>query len=138
MAFSVFIGMAQRKRHYGLKFPFTAYNMDGYALDLNSDAQGKAASEIAHVLLTPKGTRLRMPEFGTDLVRYIFEPNDTVEWTAVENEAREAVARYVRGAELKSIVVSAPDSDPHAIHLQIVYGLTDGRSTTENKMMISL
>ena len=69
-----------KKQYYGIKFPFTDRNMEGFFVDLNSTIQDKVASEIAHVILTPKGTRLRRPEFGTDLLKYVFEPNDDMSW----------------------------------------------------------
>ena len=52
--------MANRKQYYGIKYPFTANNLDGFFLDLNEEPVDKVASEILHVILTPKRSRIIM------------------------------------------------------------------------------
>ena len=78
--------MANRKQYYGIKFPFTANNLDGFFLDLNERIEDKVASEILHTIMTPKRSRIRKPEFGTDLAKYIFEPSDELTWENVKSE----------------------------------------------------
>ena len=63
--------MSNRRQFFNIKFPFVCENEDALFIDLNNDINEKVNSEIAHVILTPKGMRLRMPEFGTDLIKYI-------------------------------------------------------------------
>ena len=72
-----------RKQYQGIKFPFTANNLNGFFLDLNTDIDSKLASEIAHVLLTPKRSRIRKPDFGTDIIKYVFENNEEDSWDAI-------------------------------------------------------
>lgn len=43
-----------------------------------------------NILLTPRGTYLHDPEFGSDLYKYVFEPADD---TTVDNVKREIVER---------------------------------------------
>ena len=64
--------MAGIKQYYGIKFPFTSNNLDGFFLDMNERVEDKIASEILHVILTPKRSRIRKPDFGTDLAKFIF------------------------------------------------------------------
>lgn len=61
---------------YGIKYPFTSDNDENIYLDLNQNRLDKITSDVLHVIFTPKGQKIRNPEFGTDLIRYIFEPND--------------------------------------------------------------
>ena len=127
-----------KKQYYGIKFPFTANNLNGFFLDLNSDVEGKIASEIAHVLLTPKRSRIRKPDFGTDLIKYLFENNEQVTWEAVESEARESVKKYVPGVELTSLEAVTPPEDPHSIYLDMTFTVKKGNTVENNRMAIKL
>ena len=97
--------MGITKTYYGIKFPFTILNDRNVFIDLNNDLHEKVASEIAHVILTPKKTRLRMPDFGTDLIRFIFSPNDEISWTDIESEIYDSVNKYVPNASINKVDV---------------------------------
>ena len=127
-----------KKQYYGIKFPFTISKQDGFFVDLNSDLKDKVASEIAHVILTQKGTRLKMPDFGTDLIKYIFEPSDTLEWNTVESEIRRAVGQYVSNATIQSVEVKRDESEGHSIYLDIMYAIKKGNKEENNRSVIKL
>lgn len=127
-----------KKQYYGIKFPFTISKQDGFFADLNSDLKDKVASEIAHVILTQKGTRLKMPDFGTDLIKYIFEPSDTLEWNTVESEIRRAVGQYVSNATIQSVEVKRDESEDHSIYLDIMYAIKKGNKEENNRAVIKL
>ena len=127
-----------KKQYFGIKFPFTNDNMSGFFLDLNTDLKSKIASEIAHVILTPKGSRLRKPEFGTNLARYIFEQNDDITWDDVKREAIEMVSRYVKDAELEDINVFQEAGNDHSLYLDMHYTVTKGRNVENNRTVIKL
>lgn len=125
-------------KHYGIKFPFTIRNNDNVFLDLNNNLHEKIASEIAHVILTPKKTRLRMPDFGTDLIKYIFTPNDDISWGDIESEIRESVNRYVPGGVLDKIEVYRSEGNDNTILLSINFGVKKGKTIEKNKMVIKI
>ena len=127
-----------KKQYYGIKFPFTISKQDGFFVDLNSDLKDKVASEIAHVILTQRGTRLKMPDFGTDLIKYIFEPSDTLEWNTVESEIRRAVGQYVSNATIQSVEVKRDESEDHSIYLDIMYAIKKGNKEENNRAVIKL
>lgn len=127
-----------KKQYYGIKFPFTISKQDGFFVDLNSDLKDKVASEIAHAILTQKGTRLKMPDFGTDLIKYIFEPSDTLEWNTVESEIRRAVGQYVSNATIQSVEVKRDESEDHSIYLDITYAIKKGNKEENNRAVIKL
>ena len=61
---------------YGIKYPFTSDNDEGMFIDLNKTYAESIKSQVLHLIFTPKGQKLRDPNFGTDLVKYIFGPKD--------------------------------------------------------------
>ena len=125
-------------KHYGIKFPFTIRNNDNVFLDLNNNLHEKVASEIAHVILTPKKTRLRMPDFGTDLIRYIFSPNDELSWGDIESEIRGAVNKYVPEGVLEKVEVFQSEDDDNIILLSVNFGVKKGNTIENNRMVIKL
>ena len=130
--------MANRKQYYGIKYPFTANNLDGFFLDLNEEPEDKVASEILHVILTPKRSRIRKPEFGTDLIKYVFEPNDELTWDKVESEAIEAVNAFVPSARLDDISVVVSESEPRSVYLDVRYTVVKGKMEENNRMVVKL
>lgn len=127
-----------KKQYFGIKFPFTNDNMSGFFLDLNTDLKSKVASEIAHVILTPRGSRLRKPEFGTNLVKYIFEQNDNLTWDDVRREAIDMVGKYVKDAELEDINVFQETANEHSIYLDMHYVIRKGKNIENNRTVIKL
>ena len=125
-------------KHYGIKFPFTIRNNENVFLDLNNSLHEKVASEIAHVILTPKKTRLRMPDFGTDLIRYIFSPSDELSWGDIETEIRGVVNKYVPGGVLEKVEVFQSEDDDNTILLSVNFGVKKGNTIENNRMVIKL
>ena len=130
--------MTDRKQYYGIKFPFTANNLDGFFLDLNEKIEDKVVSEILHVILTPKRSRIRKPDFGTNLAKYLFEPNDELTWENVKGEVMSAVSTYVANTTLTNIDVVTPDEDPNSIYLDLRYTVKRGNKEENNRMVVKL
>lgn len=125
-------------KQYGIKYPFTAQDSEGYFLDINHDIKEKVKSDLMHVIFTPKGQKLRDPEFGTDLIRYIFEPNDGETWGSVKNEITEAVKKYVKGATLKDIAVLQNEEETREIFVRIDYSVSNGFQSINDSIVTKL
>lgn len=130
--------MANIKQYYGIKFPLTADNDKGFLFDLNETIEDKVASEILHVLLTPKRTRIRRPFFGTDLIKYIFEPDGKDTWEGVRTEAVENVKKFVPSASLDDIQIIKKEDDDHTILLSLKYSVTKGATIENNTLVVRL
>ena len=128
--------MENKKQYYDIKFPFTANNLDGFFIDLNETLEDKKASEILHVLLTPKRSRLRKPNFGTDLIKYVFEQNDEMSWDSVREEIINSVNDYVYGVNLTSIEILQNEDD--AIFIDLKYTVSKGESSDNKELIVKL
>jgi phage baseplate assembly protein W len=89
---------------YGLNFPFRD-SFDGKYLDLSSYSDEEVRSNLIHLLLTRKGTRYYLPDFGTRLYEYIFEPLDGPTFSDIEAEIRESVSEYIPGITITNISI---------------------------------
>lgn len=130
--------MAQIKQYFDIKFPFTSNNVDGFFIDLNETIGDKVLSEILHVILTQKGTRLRMPEFGTDLIKYIFEMNDEKEWPRVKSEIQECVSKYVPRVIINDVRILRDEGNDNTLLLDLDYSVKAGLTEENNRVVLKL
>lgn len=125
-------------QYFGIKYPFTTKEFQNFFLDVNDDEKDKVRSEIMHVIFTPKGQRLREPEFGTDLIRYIFEPNDNITWTGLKNEITDAVQTYVNNVTLNDIQVAKSEDNEGAVYVRIDYSVRQGNKIVKDSIVTEI
>ena len=89
---------------YGITFPFRD-SFDGKYLDLTDYASEEIRTNLTHLLLTRRGSRYFLPEFGTRLYEYIFEPLDGPTFSDIESEIRDTVATYMPNLQVTNITV---------------------------------
>lgn len=128
----------QKKQYYGIKFPFTSNNLDGFFLDLNEEIKDKVASEIIHTVLTPKRSRIKNPDFGTDLIKYIYEPNDSMTWDKVKSDVTETVSRYVSNVQLTDIAFTQSEEEPNSIYVDMRYTVKKGNTEENNRLVVKI
>lgn len=93
---------------YGIDFPFRDSNRGDYLL-LTQDERQQIKSDLIHLLLTRKGSRYYLPDFGTRLYEYIFEPFDGLTFQSIESDIRDAVEKYLPNLLLNSITITPAD-----------------------------
>jgi phage baseplate assembly protein W len=91
---------------YGLTFPFRE-SFDGKYLDLSDYNEQEIRSNLIHLLLSRKGTRYYLPDFGTRLYEYLFEPLDGPTFSEIEAEIRESAGVYLPGITITNISITA-------------------------------
>lgn len=116
-----------KTQKYGIKYPFTSENNEGIFLDLNEDINDGVKSQLLHLLFTPKGQKLRDPEFGTDLIKFIFGQNDEDTYNNVKMEITAQVSKYIPSIEFRD--VSIHHDEDGGIIVIIEYGIKKGNKT---------
>jgi phage baseplate assembly protein W len=89
---------------YGLNFPFRDSRRGDY-LELTQLESQEIKADLIHLLLTRKGSRYFLPDFGTRLYEYIFEPLDGPTFSDIENEIRDTVRNYMPNLQVTNITV---------------------------------
>lgn len=115
-----------RTQKYGIKYPFTSDNNNSYFLDLNESMEEGVKSRVLHVIFTPKGQKLRDPEFGTDLIRYIFNSKDDMLFSNIKSEIASQISKYVPEVEFRDIEVYEDENNEHGIIISVEYGVKRG------------
>lgn len=123
---------------YGIKYPFTTDNDDGTYIDLNKTYGEGIQSQVLHVIFTPKGQKLRDPDFGTDLVKYIFSQSDSSTFGSIKGEISSQIAKYVPEVEFRDISIYNSEGDDNSIVVIVEYGVKQGNKTEVTKVAVKL
>lgn len=127
-----------KKQFFGIKYPFQNESEENYFLDLNQTYEEKVKSELLHIIFTPKGQRYRMPDFGTDLIKYMFEPNDSETWGNIKSEIRTQVSKYLPKVVFKDINVFIDENNENRVYAEVKYSVTKGSYEIENNIQVRL
>lgn len=88
---------------YNITYPFRDDNETNSFLQMNKVTKDSYSSNLLLLLLTEKGERYYESDYGTNLLKYIFEPNDNLTSTDVEEEIRETVSLYIPEIKITSV-----------------------------------
>ena len=96
---------------YCLDFPFRQSKIGDYVkMTISTDEEVRA--NLIHLLLTRKGSRYFLPDFGSRLYEYIFDLNDSVTYAHIEDEIRDSVRKYIPNLEINEIKITNAELDP--------------------------
>jgi len=124
-------------KYINIQYPFR--NSDkGFFLDLTSNDNTAIKSDLLHLILTRKGQRLYNPEFGTDLLRFIFEPNDSLTLSLIKEEITTAVKKYLPKLQINEISVDQSTESDYAAVVRLDYTITDEVFTTTDFVIINI
>lgn len=123
---------------YGIKYPFTSNNEDGTYLDLNDTFAEGVKSQVLHVVFTPKGQKLRDPDFGTNLIRYIYSPSDTITFNDVKTELTTQINKYVPSVEFRDVSIYNSETEEGGIIVIVEYGVKRGNKTEITTVAVKL
>lgn len=89
---------------YGINFPFRD-SFKGDYLELTELESQEVRADLIHLLLTRKGSRYYLPDFGTRLYEYIFEPFDGLTFSAIEADIRDSITKYMPNLIVNNITI---------------------------------
>jgi len=125
------------KKYYSINFPFTADAPENFYVDLASDPYVGIKQDLMHLLFTPKGQRLRNPDFGTNLMRQIFEPNDDVTFGDIKIEMQTVISKYFPNVSITTLDV-IPDAENRSVTINLAYDINQGNFTVQDQINYSL
>ena len=89
---------------YGISFPFVD-SFTGRYLDVTNSTEGEIRGNLVHLLLTRRGSRYFLPNFGTRLYEYIFEPLYGPTFSDIESEIQDSIRTYMPNLQITNISV---------------------------------
>lgn len=112
-------------RFINIRFPFED-STRGFFVELNQTTKEAVKSDLLHLLFTDKGSRYYLPTFGTNLKRYIFEPNDDSTHQDIISEIQLEVNTFIPGLKINSINVTIDPNDENAAIVNINFSVGEG------------
>lgn len=80
---------------YNIKFPLEDNVSTNTYFQMTRITKDAFTSDLLLLLLTQRGERYYQPEYGTNLIKYIFEPNDRITSNDIEEELKRTVSLYI-------------------------------------------
>lgn len=136
--------MAIRKKTIGVSFPFQD-SVDGDYLKLTKSASEEVKSNFVHLLMTTKGERYFLPEFGTNLRQYLFEPQSAETDEEIRKEISDAATRFMPNIKIKNINITHYGDDvglaenkKYRIVISIDYRIVSGNFDFTDNVTLNL
>lgn len=124
-----------KQRFINIDFPFKD-SPEGFYFNLNATDADAVRADLLHLLLTNKGERLYMPDFGSDLKKYIFEPNDDVTHEQIKDNLNQTIKRYMPNLIINDITFKK-DSIEELIIVELTYTVTDGTFNSSDTVTLT-
>lgn len=124
-------------KYININYPFKD-SKKGFFLDLTENDSQAIKADLLHLILTRRGQRLYNPDFGTDLMRFIFEPNDALTEEGIKDEIRTVVKKFLPNLKLNEIIIAASQESEYAAVVTISYTITDDVFSTSDIVVVKL
>ena len=111
-------------KYININFPFRD-SAKGFFLDLNNNDSGAIKADLMHLILTRKGERLYMPDFGTNLLQFIFNQNDSTTQSEIKDEISQVVSKYLPKLKVTGVIVEQTTNSEYAATVRVDYTVTD-------------
>ena len=126
-----------KTRYINIDFPFRD-SSDGSYFKMNKTDKDAIRADLLHLLLTNKGERFMLPEFGTNLIKYIFEPKDSKTITDLKLEISEAINKFIPNLQLNDIIIEDSVLSEYMVTIKIDYTATDGLYSQPDTLIINM
>jgi len=117
--------MADPGTFINIAFPFRQSNRGDF-VKLNASDKQAIKADLMHLVLTRKGERLYLPDFGTDLLRYIFEQNDSATHNEIKIHLNDVIKKYLPNLQVNEVDVQISENSEYRAVVRIDYTVTEG------------
>lgn len=126
------------KQYYSIQYPFKSDNDENHYIDINDSYLEGIKSQILHILFTPKGQRLRDPNFGTDLIKYLFSPSDGTTFNEIKATIREDINAYIPNVIFGDISILKDENEEHSSIVNIQYKVKVGIKEIDSNVAVKI
>lgn len=122
---------------YGIKFPFNVKSLENTFVDMDCNEADSIKSQLMHLIFTPVGQRLRKPLFGSRLIQFVFNPNDSQTWGDVVSEIKEMVKNNIPNCNINNVYVYENENGLGLV-AELRYSVSSNGTTTDYKLITKL
>ena len=124
-----------KTNYINIDFPFRDSD-NGFYFKMNKTDKDAIRADLLHLLLTNKGERLYLPEFGSDLKKFIFEPNDEITHEQIKENLNQTIIRFIPNLLINDISFRN-DAIEELIILELTYTVTVGTFTSTDTITLT-
>jgi phage baseplate assembly protein W len=117
--------MADPGTFINIAFPFRQSDRGDF-VKLNASDKQAIKADLMHLILTRRGERLYLPDFGTDLLRYIFEQNDSATHNEIKIHLNDVIKKYLPNLQVNEVDVQISENSEYRAVVRIDYTVTEG------------
>jgi len=103
-----------------------------------SEGEVNVREAIRIILLTEQSERLRLPEFGGSLNRFLFEPNTVTTRHLIQDRITRELAKWEPRVQVESVAVEADEDDLQGAVATITYKLVATRVRERVSLKLTL
>jgi hypothetical protein len=103
-----------------------------------SEGEENIRESIRVILTTELRERLRLPDFGAGLRRFLFEPNTVATYRLLQDRIQRALQIWEPRISVESVDVETDPADPQAAAATITYRLVATQVTETMRLSIRL
>jgi phage baseplate assembly protein W len=103
-----------------------------------SAGEQNVRESIRIILLTGERERLRLPDFGGGLSRYLFEPNTATTRQIIRDRIQRALGDWEPRVRVEAVEVDPDPDDPEAAIATITYRLVATRTLERVSLSVAL
>jgi len=121
-------------KSFNIKFPLVDDVIKNSFLKSNSVTKDGLLSNLTLLLLTNKGERYYNSDYGTNLVKYIFEPNDYLTEDDINEEIKQTVKQFIPEITISNIEFSKEGVDEEtgiSVNIKFIYNEENFTETGE-------
>lgn len=107
--------------YINIKFPLTDDVENNFFLKRNEITMDAIKSNLMLLILTKKGSRYMLRDYGTNLEKFLFDPNDTLTELDIETEIKNTVNKYIPKLTINKVVFENNDENTMIITINFVY-----------------
>lgn len=90
---------------YGINFPFQD-SIEGKYFSLSQTSDEEIRTDLLHLILTRKGSRYYLPDFGTRIYEFIFEPMDGTSFNLIKTDVIQSVEKYIPNLTINDVTIT--------------------------------
>lgn len=130
-------------RGINIYFPLNDDKDKNTFFKLTQTSKNALASNLTLLLLTQKGERYYMPEYGTNLRRFLFEQNDQITQNDIEKDIKQTVSRFIPQLQIKELnfyTVTDKDGNPmgdNQLNIEILFQYSEDTFTDTGRLELS-
>lgn len=124
------------EKSINIKFPIQD-SVKGFFVETTKTTEDAIRSDLMHLLFTMKGERYYKPKFGSDLYKFIFEPDDQVTSDEILENVNECIKEFIPNLQVNAITVTGMEDELTKV-VNINYTANEGALLISNTIEVIL